>query len=224
MFGNGEIAKLKEAASHFEWLLSRGYAGESSLKLVGDRFSLCKRQRTAVARCTCGPNSRALRQSKRAEPSEMAGQSLLIDGYNVLTTVEAALGGAIILVARDGCARDMASMHGSYRKVEETVPAVEKIGRALERLGVGACTWYLDSPVSNSGRLKAVITSISKEKGWPWLVELVPNPDPILVRAEEIVATADSAVLDRCRRWLNLARIAIEDQVPQTNWVNLFPS
>ena len=38
----------------------------------------------------------------------------------MLTTIEAALAGGVILAARDGAYRDMASMHGSYRKVAET--------------------------------------------------------------------------------------------------------
>jgi len=45
-------------------------------------------------------------------------------------------------------------MHGTFRAVEETQPAIELIGLHLREAGVAACRWYLDSPVSNSGRLK----------------------------------------------------------------------
>ena len=48
---------------------------------------------------------------------------LLIDGYNVLTTVESALAHGLLLIGRDGCMRDLASMHGSWRKVDETAIA-----------------------------------------------------------------------------------------------------
>ena len=81
-------------------------------------------------------------------------KQLLLDGYNVLTTIEAALSGGVVLACRDGCYRDMASIHGTYRKVEETPPALMLIGKIAAELGVASCLWYLDSPVSNSGRLK----------------------------------------------------------------------
>ena len=55
---------------------------------------------------------------------DVANRELWIDGYNALTTIESALSGSVILRARDGCYRDMASMHGTYRKVQETVPAI----------------------------------------------------------------------------------------------------
>ncbi len=46
--------RLREATRDLSWLLSRGYASPSALKLVGDRYSLNVRQRIAVARCACG--------------------------------------------------------------------------------------------------------------------------------------------------------------------------
>ena len=66
------------------------------------------------------------------ERSALRNRPLWLDGYNVLTTVEAALGGGVILIARDGAYRDMASMHGSYRKVAETLPALKILGKLLE--------------------------------------------------------------------------------------------
>ncbi len=149
------------------------------------------------------------------EPSRAGGQPVVLDGYNVLTTVEAALAGGVVLAGRDGCRRDMASMHGSYRKVAETRPALERIGRVLDRLGPSECIWYLDRPVSNSGRLRAIIFEVAGRAGWPWRVELVADPDPILAESEAIVVTADSVILDRCGRWLNLARMVVEAEVPQ---------
>ena len=84
----------------------------------------------------------------------------------MLTTVEAALAGGVLLAARDGTYRDMASMHGSYRKVAETGPALELIGRTASELGVSECLWYLDRPVSNSGRLKTLMEELAAARGW----------------------------------------------------------
>ena len=92
--------------------------------------------------------------AEQVSPEQLAGRRVDLDGFNVLTTVEAALSGGVVIVGRDGCYRDMASMHGSYRKVTETRPALMLIGEVLAELGTGECQWYLDQPVSNSGRLK----------------------------------------------------------------------
>ena len=98
--------------------------------------------------------------------------------------MEAALSGAVVLHARDGCYRDMASMHGSYRKVEETVPAIHILRELMSEWNVATCRWLLDEPVFNSGRLKTVLRQIGDEHGWKWYADLVPDPDFVLVRID----------------------------------------
>jgi len=212
---------LGQATADLCWLLSRGYAEKSTLKLVGDRYDLVARQRTAVGRCSCSDAQAARRQEHQVDPERLAGRPLWLDGYNVLTTVESALAGGVLLAARDGACRDMASMHGSYRKVAETLPALGVLGRVTAALGVSQCLWYLDRPVSNSGRLKEIIHRVADAKGWPWRVELVPDPDAPLAETSQVVATADSAILDRCAAWFNLARETIARCVPEAQIVEL---
>lgn len=218
LFGPHARELLRQAAADFCWLLNRGYAARSALTLVGDRYQLQARQRIAVARVACSDAEAARREAHRVEPATLQGRTLWLDGYNVLTTVEAALAGGVILAARDGAYRDMASMHGSYRKVTETRPALELIGRRASEAGPAECRWYLDRAVSNSGRLKQIIEEVAAAADWHWSVELVPDPDPLLAKSTEIVATADSAILDACHAWYNLARETIDRYVPQA-WI-----
>jgi len=221
LFAAEARAPLREAGADLAWLLSRGYVNPSALKLVGDRHRLTARQRTAVERSTCSDADRARREAHRVDAREVQSRPLRLDGYNVLTTIEAALGGGVILAGRDGAYRDMASMHGSYRKVAETRPALELLGRVLAVLAPSDVLWYLDRPVSNSGRLKKIIEGLAAERAWPWSVELVPDPDALLAETPEIVATADSVILDRCRAWCNLARETITRHVPEAEVVEL---
>ena len=172
--------RLSAAAGDFRWLLSRGYPHDSALKLVGDRYDLLVRQRTAVSRCCCSETEAARRRSCQVAAQQLSGAALWLDGYNVLTTIEAALADGVILAACDGTYRDMASMHGSYRKVAETLPALELLGGAIAAYHVAQCRWFLDRPVSNSGRLKGIIETLAAERGWPWQVELVADPDAVL--------------------------------------------
>jgi hypothetical protein len=206
--------RLQTAVDDLSWLLGRGYASLSALKIVGDRYRLDQRQRMAVGRCACSDEARDRRQRSRVEPERLAGQTLWLDGYNVLTSVEAALAGGVILRARDGCFRDLASVHGTWRKVHETVPAIEIVGKFLDRLGIAEAVWYLDRPVSNSGRLKSLLRTAAEAQRWVWTIELAPNPDKILAAADHAIASADSGILDQCRQWVNLARAVIEASVP----------
>jgi hypothetical protein len=212
LFGDKAQTDLVQASVDYSWLLSRGYPPDASLKLIGDRFQLTVRQRLAVRRGTCSQTQRCQRRAKQACPDEIQGQRLAIDAFNLLTTVEAAFGGGVLLEGIDGCWRDMASMHGSYRRVAETIPAIEFIGRVLERLSPKHCTWLIDAPVSNSGRLRSMLLSAADDQHWEWSVELHPDPDTVLRDSSDIVCTADSMILDGCPRWLNLARIALEGQ------------
>lgn len=221
LFAADQWAALNEATSDLSWLLGRGYSMISALKLVGDRFQLQERQRLAVMRSACADDSKRNRDARRISIQDISGQVLLIDGYNVLTSVEAALGHGILLHARDDCFRDMASMHGTYRKVAETIPALRLIGEYLHRHQAEECLWYLDSPVSNSGRLKVIMQEVANQNDWRWQVELVQSPDAILAASTEIIATADSAILDRCQRWLNLARDVITSSAPNARIVDL---
>lgn len=212
------LPALQAAVGDLCWLLSRGYPKAASLKLVGDRFALLKRQRIALQRCAAGDEECIKRRQSQVGLVELDGEELFIDGYNVLLTVEVALSGGVVLRARDGTLRDMASISGQYRKVRQTVPALELIGRLLAAASCQRAVWFLDRPVSNSGRLKGVIAGVAREHGWPWGVELVASPDRRLAAAERIIATADSAVLDRCQRWFNLARYVVEGSVPEP-WI-----
>jgi hypothetical protein len=127
----------------------------------------------------------------------------------------------MILIGRDDCCPDVAGVYSHYHKVEETVPAFQAIGRMAARWAVAKCCWWLDSPVSNCGRLKGIILEVAAAAAWLWRVELVTNPDQVLSGVEQIVCSSDHAILDRCQQWVNLARQVIAAQVPQAHVVDL---
>jgi hypothetical protein len=117
----------------------------------------------------------------------------------------------LIIKGRDGAHRDLASIHGTYRKVDETPPAIQIIGRHLQEADLSSIYWYLDSPVSNSGRLAKLLRRFSVEYHWPWEVVLLPNPDKKLVETEAVVASCDSWILDRCAKWIDLPGLILSN-------------
>jgi hypothetical protein len=223
LFAPEAISDLRSALADYSLLLTKGYAEKSTLKLVGDKFSLTERQRLAIMRSACSDQQLANRIQKRTEAKNLAGESIAIDGYNVLITIEAAMSGGVIFTGMDGCFRDLASIHGTYRKVTETIPAVRMIAEFLQELGADKVLWLLDSPVSNSGRLKTLIGELADKNNWNWEIQLLLSPDAELIKTDSIVASSDSVILDGCRRWVNLATTIIEQKLPSSWIIDLAP-
>jgi len=220
LFAPEALGPLQAALADFSLLLTKGYADNSALKLVGDHFALTQRQRLAIMRAACSDQQKQSRLVKRVEMADLAGQALAIDGYNLLITIEAAMSGAFLFRGRDGCLRDLAGIHGTYRKVEETIPAITLIGESLEQIGVTRALWLLDSPVSNSGRLKTLIGELARENHWDWDIRLSTSPDAELKKTDLIVASTDSVILDTCPHWTNLAADIIRQRLPETTIID----
>jgi len=223
LFAPEAISDLRSALADYSLLLTKGYAEKSALKLVCDKFSLTERQRLAVMRSACSDRQLASRSEHRIEAKNLAGQSVAVDGYNVLITVEAAMSGGVIFAGRDGCFRDLASIHGTYRKVTETIPALRMIGEFLQEIAAGKALWLLDSPVSNSGRLKTLIGELARKNNWNWEIELLLSPDAELKKTNLVVASSDSVILDGCKKWLNLAAEIITKKLPYATVIDLGP-
>jgi hypothetical protein len=221
LFAGDRIPDIQRAVADYSLLLSKGYAEKSSLKLVGDRFTLTERQRLAVMRSACSEEQRASRKSRQLDINAVAGQMIAIDGYNILITIEAAMSGGLIFKGRDGCCRDLASIHGTYRRVSETQPAIELIGGFLQQIGISQALWLLDSPVSNSGRLKTLLRELAEKNNWKWEIELVTSPDAVLIKGGKIVASSDSVVLDKCGKWVDLAGEIIKNRIPTAKIIDL---
>lgn len=221
LFAPDQLPMLRAAASDLCWLLDRDYASRSALELVSNRYSLTARQRMALARYACSQSEVRRRSEHRLDVAALAGRELWIDGYNVLTLIESALGGGVVLLCRDDCCRDIAGIHRRYRKVNETIPALQLVGEAINKWRVSLCRWLLDKPVSNSGRLKALILETARSNGWKMEVELAFSPDHILSQTPEIIASSDGVILDRCAAWVNIAREVILRCVPSACLVDL---
>ncbi|MBT8467818.1 MAG: DUF434 domain-containing protein [Myxococcales bacterium] len=210
LFSEQALPSLMAAVSDLSWLRTRGYSDGSSVKLVGDRYRLRGRQRTAARRCACSDSALGNRALRQCAPKMVNARHLLVDGLNVITTIEVALARGVLLLGRDSCLRDMASFHGSYRLVHETARAVEILVDVIDSLQPSEATIYIDRPVSNSGRLAEIVRTTASDKGSCIQATTADRVDELLKASNAVVASADSAILDECGDWLNLARMSVE--------------
>ena len=199
VFSSVAVAKLRRAQEELYFLLNRGYPMKSAMTFVGNHHQLTVRQALAVVRASASQKSLTLRKEKQLD--EIRGQTVYIDGFNIIITLEVALSDGMLFIGQDGCIRDLAELRGTYRIIPQTWKTIESIRDALLCLGVSNAVFYLDQPVSNSGRLRARINEID----WPMpvTVEITRSPDALLKRLPCVV-TGDSVILDECESWFNL--------------------
>jgi hypothetical protein len=201
---------LRSGSFELSWLLERGYSERAALKLVGDKYQFTGRQREAISRAACTDSARARRLEHRADPSQLVDSTLGIDGFNCLITLEVMLSRGPVFVGRDGVLRDLASVHGTYRRVSETEPAIDMVTSALVACRVREVHVLLDRPVANSGRLRALFLEAAARHALNLDCELSDRVDQQLVQCAPLVASSDSWVLDHAVAWLDLPALLAE--------------
>ena len=222
LFGTAESQRiLRLAAGDLAWLLGRRYAPEAALTLVGNRYQLHQRQRRALRRAVAAPAVARARRAREVRLEALREASLQVDALNQLITLEVALAGGVLLRGHDGAWRDLASVHGTYRTVEETTMALQALGTWLAPLGTKEVVFFIDAQVSNSGRLAGIMRTLAAAHGWPWQAILVPSADTVLRQTSEIVATSDSSILDHAVRWFGLAAAVVPCIAPHAWYVDL---
>jgi hypothetical protein len=157
----------------------------------------------ALTRVVAAEADVAARRAKQLTPEAVTGGEVHIDGFNAIITLEVALSGSPVLACMDGTYRDLAGLRGTYRLIGRTDFAIRLIVSELKALGVPRAVFWLDAPVSNSGRLKVRIAELAEEAGMPVGIELAGNVDAALYELPGVVSS-DSVILDRCPSWLNL--------------------
>jgi hypothetical protein len=149
-----QLEAIRTAAGELAWLLERGYAMDAALKLVGDRHALRKRQRMALLRSVCAPSRAAARRAGQVPPRAVRGPPLLVDGLNVLITLEVACSGGILLRGNDGAQR----LHGARRLAHQPVGAVHG-GQVAQGLVASSDGGVLDAGVAWLDLAGAVIAA-----------------------------------------------------------------
>jgi hypothetical protein len=73
----------------------------------------------------------------------------------------------------------------------------------LKEMKINLATILLDEPISNSGRLKALIADIGESYPFKLDIWIQRDVDRTLYEKENVI-TSDSIILDRCLSWVNL--------------------
>ena len=135
--------------------------------------------------------------------NENLPEKVYIDGFNTIITLEVALSGSPIFCCRDGAIRDLAGLRGTYRIIDKTKIAIDLILQQLEFLKIKRAVFYLDAPVSNSGRLSTLIKECSEFYNVFVEVEIIADVDRTLEKLNGVIS-GDAIILNHCVSWINL--------------------
>ncbi len=198
---------MKDAICDLRYLLERGYRRNTAVKVVGDRYRLTKEERNLLLRCVYPRAEAEMHRRKLITAEEISGQSLAIDGYNVLITVESWLRGKPVIACDDGVVRDVSGVYGKHRFTRGiTDVAIDRIFMALSELSPAIVIFIFDSMVSFSGRLCTYINAKAEDCGISVEARTSRAPDAeLLTSGASVVCTSDMAVIARASRVFDLA-------------------
>ncbi|MDD3225098.1 MAG: DUF434 domain-containing protein [Clostridium sp.] len=217
-FSSESVQKLYKAGQDLYYLLNQGYNIKGASVFVGNHYLLSERQRLALARGISSEKNIKSRSDKEVK-SNLEGSVVNIDGFNTIITLEVALSESILLKCMDGTIRDLAGLRGTYRLIDKTQIAIMLIGKMLEKNKVGKAFFYLDAPVSNSGKLKKRILELLDEFSFDVQVENINNVDAILEMADNVI-TSDAIILDKCKSWIDLNKEIIERNIGNYSYID----
>jgi hypothetical protein len=201
-------------------LLDKGYPKKASIELVGNRYRLDHDQRMILYRGVFDTKSSEERLKKLVEPERIKIRPVIIDGYNVLITIESYLKGKLVFRSLDGLVRDISGLYGSYTFSDFTLRSAslltgyigEEISRrqgSSEGDSGPAGILLLDYPVSKSGELAAYLRESAAEQKIDLEVEVVKSPDEAIISTSALeknaaVATSDTVIIDSTSRYIDI--------------------
>ena len=213
-----DSVSLRRGAEDFRYLLGRGYPRKNSLELVGNRYDLRKDARELLHRGVFSPEDAARRKEKLVSVERLEGAGLAVDGHNVLITIETALGQKPLVVADDGLIRDISGVSSSYKMSDLTLRAIDLIMDILRDSKPKNVFFLFDAPISKSGRLASYVADCLKAAGLAGEGQAVKVPERILMGGRGMVATSDTAIIDRVAKVVDLAGHVIRTRI-RRSWL-----
>ena len=196
---------LQKASQDFRYLLNRAYPRKAALELVGNRYQLTSDQRHLLHRGVFSDGDATSRQKKKISPNQIRGYDLVIDGYNILITIEASLSARPLVLGDDGFVRDISGLSGNFQRTARTAEALQLVLKVLKRVKPRQTLFLFDSPISRSGELAQEVRDCLRREKLSGEALAVRVPEKILIGFPGRVATSDTAIIDRSKDVIDLA-------------------
>jgi len=201
-----------EAGKDLRHLLGRGFNRESAVRFVADRYQLSRTERLILYRGVYDKATAQMHRRKTVSKMGIRDKRLAVDGYNVMITLESALLGRLLILCDDGIVRDVSAVHSKYRSSNTTDKALDKIVTEIASLKPSQVMFFLDGQISKSGELASLIRAKFAHIDQRGGAVAARNADSMALSFGEVVATSDSALIERAEAVTDLAGIIIKEE------------
>jgi len=207
---------FKESVNDLKWFLDHRYPKKGSIELVGNRHRLNSEERKILYRGVFDSKSIAERSKKKIDIKDINIDYLIIDGYNVIITIESYICGKVVFRALDGYVRDISGIYGNYTFSDLTRRCIHLIISFIKSIEENQSskiygTIYLDSPVSKSGELASYLRNKLSNEELLLKAEVVKSSD-FKIKNRSVannsscgcVSTSDTVIIDRSERIIDI--------------------
>lgn len=187
---------MGKALEEARYLLDRGYPKDSAVGFVSNHHRLAEKERFILMRVVVRSDLAWARRSKLLDLEDLRGQSISIDGYNVIITTESVIGGYPVYLCDDGLLRDSRGIFRGFKASPLTAIALNWILDLLASAGPARTEVLLDQQMSRSGELAEMVRGMMAERQLCGVAKTARNVDHLLKTAKRIILTSDGNVID----------------------------
>ncbi|MGB3919506.1 DUF434 domain-containing protein [Methanothrix sp.] len=187
---------MGKALEEARYLLDRGYPKDSAVGFVSNHHRLAEKERFILMRVVVRSDLAWARRSKLLDLEDLRGQSISIDGYNVIITTESVIGGYPVYLCDDGLLRDSRGIFRGFKASPLTAIALNWILDLLASAGPARTEVLLDQQMSRSGELAEMVRRMMAERQLCGVAKTARNVDHLLKTAKRIILTSDGNVID----------------------------
>ncbi len=200
---------LVNAASDIRFLLDRGYPQKSAVGFVCDHYRLDVKARYLLSRTVLSREVSEKRKAKFLPCNKIEGNSLVIDGYNIIIGMESILEKKAYL-CDDGVIRDIKGAFRSYKVSSNTEEVVGLILDFLKEMKPDNVVFLLDAQISKSGMLARMLREKLSEVGLKGDARTSKHVDHDLKHCREMVGSSDGVIIDEAKRVVNFLHCVVE--------------
>ena len=193
---------IENAANDIRYLLDRGYPREGAVGFVCAHYRLDEGSKHFLTRSVLSKEVSEKRRKKFLPCEMIKGNSIVIDGYNILIGLESILEKRAF-VCDDGVIRDIKGIFGNYETSRSTETAIELILQFLKEKTPSYVCFLFDSRISKSGMLAGKLRKKLDELGLNGDARTSKHADYTLKSSKYIVASSDGVIIDEAERVVN---------------------
>ena len=208
--------KLLKPARDIRSILRWGYPKFATIRFVADHSQLTVEERHILTRVIMPPDKIVSRIRKKIACNGIRDRDLLLDGYNVLLSVDSLLKKEPMWFCDDGYIRDTRYYFNKTRQAEDIEEALNSVIEFFFEARPKSVTFLLDAQISRSGELAGLIRRKLKEHGISGEARTSKTTDFDLKteggnpKNNIVVATSDGIVIDSVFQVLDIPACLME--------------